>query len=133
MDETRLKALVSELNQIVPEEGAMVSFRQYGGGPDESMIVGTRAGLLRAGVELLRAGIAPTGEQPDQRDLKALRTITHAESEYYFDHFEEKQLPEDMSPYEHDARIAKRLGFGLLICFILLVALAGYGFVRLFV
>jgi hypothetical protein len=132
MDEARIKELVDELHRIVPKEGAAISFRQYGGGPDESMITGSRVGLLRAGVELLRAGVAPAGERPQERSLTPLHEITHAESEYRFDYFEEKALPEDRAQDEKNARVAKRIGIGLLLVVGFVLCLAAYGFARLF-
>lgn len=132
MDEARIKELVEELHHIVPKEGAAISFRQYGGGPDESMIAGSRVGLLRAGVELLRAGIGPTGEHSQERSLTPLHEITHSESEYRFDYFKETPLPEDLTQEEKNARVAKRIGIGLLVAGVVVLCLAAYGFARLF-
>jgi hypothetical protein len=132
MDESRIKDLVEELHRIIPKEGAAISFRQYGGGPDESMIAGNRVGLLRAGVELLRAGVGPASERPQERSLTSLHEITHAESQYRFDYFEEKTLPEDRVQDEKNARVAKGIGIGLAIVVIVLLGLAAYGFARLF-
>ena len=132
MNEARIKELVEELDRIVPKEGASVSFRQYGGGPDESKIVGSRTGLLRAGVSLLRAGVAPPGDKKEIGDLSDLRAITHSESEYRFDYFEESALPEDRAAEEKNHRVAKMIGFGLLAVVIVTVALAFYGVARLF-
>lgn len=132
MDDERIKELVEELSRIVPKEGATISFRQYGGGPDESMIAGSRVGLLRAGIELLRAGVGPAGERPQERSLTPLHEITHAESEYRFDYFEEKALPEDRAQDERNARAAKRIGIGLAVTIGVVLCLAAYGFARLF-
>lgn len=132
MDEARIKELADELDRIVPKEGAVVSFRQYGGGPDESMIAGSRVGLLRAGVELLRAGIGPAGERPQERSLTPLHQITHSESEYRFDYFEEKSLPEDRAQDAKNARTAKLIGIVLLCIVLLTVGFAVYGVIRLF-
>jgi hypothetical protein len=132
MNEARIKELVEELDRIVPKEGASVSFRQYGGGPDESKIVGSRTGLLRAGVSLLRAGVAPPGEKKEIGDLSDLGAITHSESEYRFDYFEESALPEDRAAEEKNRRVAKRIGYGLLAVVLLTVGFALYGVARLF-
>lgn len=132
MNEARIKELVEELDRIVPKEGASVSFRQYGGGPDESKIVGSRTGLLRAGVSLLRAGVAPPGEKKEIGDLSDLGAITHSESEYRFDYFEESALPEDRAAEEKNHRVAKRIGYGLLAVVLLTVGFALYGVARLF-
>jgi len=132
MDESRIKELVEELDRTIPKEGAVVSFRQYGGGPDESKIVGSRIGLLRAGVELLRAGVGPAGEKKETKGLTALRAITHAESEFQFDYFEEKQLPEDRAYEIKNARTAKLIAIGLLCIVLLTIGFAVYGVTRLF-
>ena len=132
MNEARIKELIEELDRIVPKDGASISFRQYGGGPDESKIVGSRTGILRAGVALLLAGVAAPGEQKEKGDLADLRAITHSESEYRFDYFEEKSLPEDRTKEEKNHRVAKRIGFGLLAVVIITVGFAIYGFARLF-
>lgn len=132
MNESRIKELVEELDRTIPKEGAVISFRQYGGGPDESKIVGSRVGLLRAGVELLRAGVGPAGERKGEKDLTALRTITHAKSEFQFDYFEEKQLPEDRAYEIKNARTAKLIGIGLLCVVLLMIGFAVYGVARLF-
>lgn len=132
MDESRIRELVDELDRAIPKDGAVIAFRQYGGGPDESKIVGSRVGLLRAAVELLRAGVGPTGDRKDERSLASLRAITHAESEFYFDHFEEKQLPEDRAQDAKNARTARLIGICLLCVVLLTIGFALYGVVRLF-
>ena len=132
MDERRIKELVDELDRAIPKEGAAISFRQYGGGPDESKIVGSRVGLMRAGVELLRAGNGPAGEKKAVRDLTGLRAVTHVESEYSFDYFEEKVMPEDRTAEAKSARVAKLIGVGLVGIVLLTIGFAVYGVVRLF-
>jgi hypothetical protein len=130
MDDSRIKELVDELDRAVPKEGAVISFRQYGGGPDESKIVGSRVGLLRAGVELLRAGVGPAGEE--ERGLTALRAITHAESEIQFDYFEEMSLPEDRLRDTKNSHIPALVGVGLMGIVLLTIGFAVYGVARLF-
>lgn len=133
MNEARIKELVDELDSAIPKEGAQVSFRQYGGGPDESMIAGTRLGLLRVGVEMLRAGVKEPPAEKGVRDLSAgLRDLTHSESEYRFDYFEEKSLPEDRAADAKNARTAKAIGIGLLAVVVVTLLFAFYGCVRLF-
>jgi len=126
------RPLVEELDRAIPEEGAKISFRQYGGGPDESMIAGTRLGLLRVGVEFLRTGMKGPTQEKGVYDLSGLRDVTHSESEYRFDYFEEKTLPEDLSEEAKNERTAKAIGIGLLVVVIVTLLLAGYGCARLF-
>lgn len=132
MDNTRIKRLVEELDSLVPKEGAVIAFRQYGEGPNDSMIAGSRVGLLRAGVELLRAGIDVAEESSQEVKLTRLQEITHAQSEYRFDFFHEMALPEDPAERERQARVATRILIGLLILVVAVICLAGYGFIRLF-
>jgi hypothetical protein len=60
----RVIALTEELDRLVPREGARVSLRQHGGGPDESHIVANELGYLRFGVELLKAAHASPSPAP---------------------------------------------------------------------
>jgi len=132
MDEARVKYLVEELDRAVPKEGAVISFRQYGGGPDESKIMASKVGLLRAGVELLRAGIGPARERKEEKALGGLRAITHSESEFQFDYFEETLLPEDRALELKKERTAKLIGIGLTCIVVLTIGFALYGVARLF-
>jgi len=58
MDEDKIKAIIKQLDDEVPREGAKVILEQYGGGPDESQIVANQKGYLRLGVEFLKAAFA---------------------------------------------------------------------------
>ncbi|MEZ5415564.1 MAG: hypothetical protein R3F03_14760 [Opitutaceae bacterium] len=132
MDESRIKELVDELDREVPKDGAIISFQQYGGGPDESRIVGSRVGLLRAGVELLRAGVGTAGEGKEEGGLTALRAITHAESDFQFDYFEEMSLPGDRLRETKNSHIPALVGVGLMGIVLLTIGFAVYGVARLF-
>ncbi|HVU16590.1 MAG TPA: hypothetical protein VHD32_06680 [Candidatus Didemnitutus sp.] len=132
MDDARIKELVEELDRAIPKDGASISFRQYGGGPDESKIVGSRTGLLRAGIELLRVGTGSVGEKGGA-NLADLRALTHSESDYQFDFFEEKLLPEDRTREIRSAWLTKLIGFGILALILLTVGFAIYGVMRLFI
>ena len=132
MDEARIKELIEELDRAIPESDAQVSFRQYGGGPDECKIVGSQAGLMRAGIELLRTSVRPPKEEKGTRDLSAFRAVIHTESEFFFDYFEEKPLPEDRAAEEENAKTAKVIGIGVLAVVVLTLLFAFYGCVRLF-
>jgi len=57
------ESLVTELDDLVPRDGACVTLRQYGGGPDESRITANQRGYLRLGIEFLKAAFAPTNKE----------------------------------------------------------------------
>ena len=48
-DTEQIKKMVAELDAAVPRDGARVYLSQYGGGPDESKVVGNQRGYLRLG------------------------------------------------------------------------------------
>jgi len=58
----RVQDLVAELDSLVPRTDAVVVLRQYGGGCDESEMIGTETGYLRLGIELLKAPLLPSAK-----------------------------------------------------------------------
>jgi hypothetical protein len=64
MDVDKLVVFVEELDDLVPDYDAAVRLEQYGGGPDECKIIANKYGLLRLGIELLKAGLIPLTEKP---------------------------------------------------------------------
>jgi len=52
-----LRELVDRLDRLIPKEGAKLKIPAD---PDGNTTIGTQRGYLRLGVELLRAGLAPT-------------------------------------------------------------------------
>ncbi len=59
--------LIEELDRIIPAEDASIVFRQYGGGPDESAIFGSRSGLLRAGIAYFEEQDLPEDFEKEMR------------------------------------------------------------------
>lgn len=89
MDNERVLALIDDLDAHVPREGAIVRFEQYGGGPDESKVVGNRAGYLRLGIEFLKGGLAPFNPGKDADLIQVeIDYLLDAQSNISFDWFE---------------------------------------------
>ena len=94
MNNERLTAIIEELHSGVPKENALVSFAQYGGGPDESNIVGTREGYQRLGIELLRMGTVDDIDSFNEKNKENQITLDYMVSEnsdIQFDWFEVKE------------------------------------------
>lgn len=87
----RIKAALEEIEASRPAGEAKVRFDIYGGGVDESFIRGTRAGLVEAGVFLIRAGLereekkSPNGGTATSVSLDG---VTHEDSDIRFDWIE---------------------------------------------
>lgn len=118
MNLPRIQTVVDELDRDVPKEDARVLLEQYGGSPDESRIIATRSGLLRLGVEFLKAGVA---ENPQTAGLSAL---LHAESDIGFDSIEVRERLKDE---KRDSGIGRIAGIVLFGGMLLVFALALYG------
>ena len=92
MDVVLIRRFISDLDAAVPREDARVLLTVYGGGPDESKMVGTERGYLRLGIEIMKAGLAP--ESPDANDPAGLSpdidSIVHPDSTVNFDWFERR-------------------------------------------
>ena len=92
MDVARIRKLLSELDAAVPKEDARVLLSVYGGGPDESKMVGTEQGYLRLGIELMKAGLVPDSPDPNTpADISPdIDSIVHPDSTINFDWFERR-------------------------------------------
>jgi hypothetical protein len=84
-----ISVLVNRLDALIPRNNANLKLEQYGGGPDESRIIGTQNGYLRLGIEFMRAAIAPKTE-PKERDFIEvdLGYLISEDSDVGFDSFE---------------------------------------------
>jgi hypothetical protein len=84
-----VEAMVDQLNAMVPTDHAKVEMKVYGGGPDESQIIGTQRGYLRLGIEFMRAAFAPKSD-PKRPDSIAvdLDDLISDDSDVSFDWFE---------------------------------------------
>jgi hypothetical protein len=111
----KISHLVEELDRLVQRGGAWVRLERNGGGPDEGRIVANRAGYLRFGIELLKAGLAahesPTPSRfPMQVDLKYLITEDSVIGFHEFVHDEGHQ---GTRPTEIAARTFGRMALGM--------------------
>jgi hypothetical protein len=66
MDDLQIQQIVRELEAAVTKDDAKL-FIDYSGGPDEREgdceVIANRKGYLRAGIELLKAGVFPLGPE----------------------------------------------------------------------
>jgi hypothetical protein len=118
--------MVAELDAAVPREGARVHLSQYGGGPDESKVIGNQRGYLRLGVEFLRAAFAPPSPQsPEMIDVN-IRYLLTDDSTVGFDWFERR---EDLPPPSTERTSSRLKGVGIFAVFIIgcILALVGLG------
>ena len=91
MNTERIEKALQEIEESLPAGKSQVRFDVYGGGVDESFIRGSRVGIARLGVRLLRASL-----QPEQRKSinggaqveSELADILHPESDMRFDWIE---------------------------------------------
>lgn len=132
MDEDKLKAIIKQLDDEIPRDGAKVILEQYGGGPDESQIVANQKGYLRLGVEFLKAAfaerksISKKGYDSVPIDLGYLISEN---STVDFDNFE---ITESFTDTTYKRKIADRLipiVFVGILAVIALLALIGFGVV----
>ena len=82
MDEPRLRALVAELDQLVPREGALV-WEDHGlyGSQHDPAYGGNRQGYLRLGIEFLKVADAPHVPNHPQRVTADLSYLVNIERE----------------------------------------------------
>ena len=118
-----MQKLITELDAVVPKDGARVQLSQYGGGPDESRVIATQQGYLRLGVEFLRAAYAaPSGDAPTQIvvDLDYLLT---EDSDIGFDWFERvESLPVPASSTSSGSSFwPAAFGIAAGVCFLILL------------
>lgn len=71
MDEQRLRVLVAELDALVPREGGLLRISERNP-RDAVLALGDEAGVLRLGVELLRATLAAADGRSAGRDPVAV-------------------------------------------------------------
>jgi len=91
MNTERIQKALREIEGSLPAGKSQVRFDVYGGGVDESFIRGSRVGIARLGVRLIRAAL-----QPEQRKSinggaqieSDLDDIVHPESDVRFDWIE---------------------------------------------
>jgi hypothetical protein len=105
MNTERIQTALKEIEESLPAGKSQVRFDVYGGGVDESFIRGSRAGITRLGVRLIRAALQPehrksiNGGAQIESDLD---DIVHPESDVRFDWIE---LSDDL---DHEPEIQLR-------------------------
>ena len=87
----RIAVLIDELESLAPPDGK-VRIDVYGGGIDESYLRGNESGLLRMGVGIIRAAIAPYKDAASKFTPNAVTTdiegVFHEESDISIDWIE---------------------------------------------
>ncbi len=112
MDIQNISQLVDKLNSDIPKEGAVVKFKQ-GYDDNEAEIVGTKNGLLRLGVEFLRAGMT-TGPFMANTELKYL---LHKDSTFepWIINIVDEILPEPVKSLKQRLKDAFLAAIGLIL------------------
>jgi hypothetical protein len=105
MNTEQIQNALRDMEESFPTGQAQVRFDFYGGGVDESFIRGTRAGIVRLGICLIRAALQP--EQRKSINGRAqlecdLTTVIHPESDVKFDWIE---LSDDL---DHEPEVQLR-------------------------
>lgn len=114
--------LIAALDERLGPEGASVEFCIYGGGPDESKMVGNLRGYQRLAIELLKATVYPGNK------LNAnISYLVSSDSEIQFHSFEVVDHAASAPP--HAAGIGQRLlGIGCFLIALLVVGTMCLGF-----
>ena len=126
-DTEQIQKMVAELDAAVPRDGARVYLSQYGGGPDESKVVGNQRGYLRLGIEFLRAAFAPPSPKSQEQIDADLRYLLTEDSTVGFDWFERR---EDLTTGTQAERKPSRLGRAFVVLVVLsgiILAIIGFG------
>ncbi len=105
--------MVKELDALVPKAGAVVQLQMYGGGPDESEMIGTSEGYLRFGIELMKGAFS----EPDPRVPSSIQVdlsyLLHPQSNVAFDYFERRN-PEDASSLKVPSQLRTFVGMAAI-------------------
>jgi hypothetical protein len=126
-DTEQIKKMVTELDLAVPREGARVHLSQYGGGPDESKVVGNQRGYLRFGIEFLRAAFAPPSAKSEAMIDADLRYLLTEDSDFGFDWFERREdLPTGIQAEQKPRRFVPAI-ITLVLISGLILAIIGLG------
>ncbi len=84
MNTPRIESALKEIEASLPDGEAKVRFDVYGGGVDESFIRGSRAGIARLGVRLIRAAIGEERRKSVNGEAEvsgALDDVIHSNSD----------------------------------------------------
>jgi hypothetical protein len=128
MNDPEVQRLIDDLDAAIPKDGARLEFSTYGH-PDGCEVIANKRGYLRAGIELLKAGVFP---------LTPERLFIPADLEYLFsekgsrvarltrDEDVEKWLPSAPPPASIGSKLA---GVGCLLVFVLLAGCSIVGII----
>lgn len=91
-EKAKVLTLLSEIDNMVPNENAIVMFQQYGYEPHEYKIIANERGYLRLGIELMKGGlfskpIKLDGSKIDSLDIN-IDYIIDGSSDISFDLFQ---------------------------------------------
>ena len=119
MDRAQIEPVIAALDAAVPKDDAHVVIRQYGGGPDECVVVGNETGYLRLGIELLKAAYAPAGYQ-NRRDAVQVDVdyVMGDDSEIQLDWFERREPDAPAAGCDTSGLVGMIFGIGLVAVFI---------------
>lgn len=131
MNDRQIQDAIASLDQEVPRDQARVAFHQYGGGPDEGMMIANQTGFLRLGVELLKAAYAPiegTGESGTVKiDIAYLVT---SDSTIGFNWFERRKHLEEPEPVPKTPRFIPALVLSVLAAGVILAVIGLFAVLR---
>lgn len=126
------KVLIEELRKDLPKEGARVAFFQYGGGADESKMVGTKEGFQLLGIELLAFGLLSDEEKAKGNAYPDIASITDPGSDYRFDWFEIREEATFAETNEKSGSILLGMaGIFIFAWFVVMPFLGLYGIYRM--
>lgn len=118
-----VQKLITELDAVIPRDGARVQLSQYGGGLDEGRVIATQQGYLRLGIEFLRAAYAaPSANAPTQINVDLDYLLTD-DSDIGFDWFERvESIPGPASSSSSGSSFwSAAFGISVGICFLILL------------
>jgi hypothetical protein len=98
MELEELRSRIEELDEGVTKDNARIRIYRWGGDDDESVMIATRNGYLRLGIEFLKAGVAPDPPYPPDSSIHVdLEYLIDDNSTVFFENFE---LVETLPPEE---------------------------------
>jgi hypothetical protein len=131
-EETELRGLVEQLDQLVPREGAHVGLPV---GPGGGITIGNRAGYLRLGIELLVAALRPLpgSEETPPRVAPDVRYLLPPDSRSPFELCELDEAIGRRPPVESALGPLGQLAAGVALVAALLAVLVAVAFALRFV
>jgi hypothetical protein len=136
----RIVKLVDELDRMVPKDGALVTFEEVFK-PIGHLITANQTGLLRLGIECLRAGLCPEDQTSDAqsrlRQLEHLAYLAGGDFDTVAGLRRDDQLRYKSAPpaptLEDQAREWKKVGWiapAFLVCFFICATVGAVSIVK---